>query len=73
MWIFLKESFKAIGEFQSRLILTLIYIFVVPVFALMAFLRGDALGLGQYRSQSQSYWRKRQGADLDLEAAGRQS
>jgi len=70
MWSYLKESFQAIGEFQSRFILTAFYFFVVPFFALMARFKGDALGLKGYRQVSS--WISRPKAEHTLEEARRQ-
>jgi len=67
---YLKHSFQAIGEFQSRLILTVFYAVVMPVFAILAKLGKDELGLKGF--QSESSWLTRRPADQDLEAARRQ-
>lgn len=70
MFGYLKESFKAIGEFQSRLILTGFYFIIVPVFALMARMSGDALGF-KGKTQSSS-WLKRNKGEHSLAEAQRQ-
>ena len=67
---YLKHSFQAMGEFQSRLILTLFYILVMPLFAILAKLGKDELDLGGYRRSTS--WRKRGPGDCDLESARRQ-
>lgn len=70
---FLKEAFGAVGEFQSRLILTVFYFGFVPLFAVMAWVAGDPLGLREFRASGQSCWKKRNPADATLEAARGQS
>jgi hypothetical protein len=70
MLTYIKESFQAVGEFQSRLILTVFYAFVVPFFSLMARFKGDALGLKGYKQVSS--WVHRPKAEHTLEEAQRQ-
>ncbi|MBT9583378.1 hypothetical protein IV102_08510 [bacterium] len=70
MLSYVKESFQAVGEFQSRLILTAFYVFVVPIFALLARLQGDALGLNGYKQVSS--WIHRPKAEHTLAEAQRQ-
>jgi len=70
MFGYLKESFKAIGEFQSRLILTGFYFIVVPIFAVLAKLSGDALGFQGFNKSSS--WLKRNPAEHTLAEAERQ-
>jgi hypothetical protein len=70
MFGYLKESFKAIGEFQSRLILTGFYFLVLPFFSLLARMSGDALGFkGFYQSSS---WITRNKGEHTLAEAQRQ-
>ena len=70
MLSYLKHSFQAVGEFQSRLILTGFYVFVVPFFSIIARLKGDALGLKGYRQVSS--WIHRPPAEHTLAEAQRQ-
>lgn len=70
MFGYLKESFKAIGEFQSRLILTGFYFIIVPVFSLLARMSGDALGF-KGKTQSSS-WLTRSKGEHTLAEAQRQ-
>lgn len=67
---YLKESFKAIGEFQSRLILTGFYFLVVPVFAMIARSTGDALGFKGFTQASS--WISRPAGEHTLEEVQRQ-
>ena len=56
-WERWKVIAKKIGNFQSRVILTLFYLLIVPVFALIVKIFKDPLHL---RSPKQgSYWRER--------------
>ena len=64
----LKNLLQPVGEFQSRLILTLFYVLVMPLFAVAAKLAGDALGLNQFRAK-QSCWVKRKQQTHDIEEA----
>jgi hypothetical protein len=65
MLAFLRRGLQAVGEFQSRLILTLFYFLVVPVFAMLARLAGDPLGLREFKSGASSWKaRKREAASL---------
>ncbi|MBS2034306.1 hypothetical protein JST97_04930 [bacterium] len=70
MFGYLKESFKAIGEFQSRLILTGFYFLIVPIFALLARMGGDALGFKGFNQSSS--WIKRNKGEHTLAEAQRQ-
>ena len=70
MFGYLKESVKAIGEFQSRFILTGFYFIVVPIFSVIAKLSGDALGFNGFHKSS-SYL-KRTPAEHTLAEAERQ-
>lgn len=60
MLTFLKQAFQAIGEFQSRLILTVFYGVVMLPFAVMARLLADPLGLREWASAEGGTWKKRQ-------------
>jgi hypothetical protein len=67
----LKNLLQPVGEFQSRLILTLFYALVMPLFAVAARLAGDALGLKQFHAK-QSCWVKRKQQAHDFDEAKRQ-
>lgn len=68
---YLKHSLQAVGEFQSRLILTGFYFTVLPLFSLLArVFGGDALGFGGYKHVSS--WVKRPAPEHTLEEARRQ-
>lgn len=60
----LKQALQAVGEFQSRLILTLFYILVLPVFVVAAKVAGDPLGLRDF-ARSQSTWKARKPPEPD--------
>jgi hypothetical protein len=64
---FIKEAFHAVGEFQSRLLLTVLYFVIIPVFAIIAMISGDPLSLRDKPS-----WLKRPQPDTDVESARRQ-
>lgn len=66
---YLLQSVHAIGEFQSRFILTTFYWIVVPLFALLASLFGDPLALKAFKAGQSSCWFKRRPADNSLESA----
>ncbi|MFN8441450.1 MAG: hypothetical protein U0175_11795 [Caldilineaceae bacterium] len=72
LWQRIKAIGHTIGDFQARLILTLLYaIFIVPVGAAMRFSE-DVL---QQRSRpiNGSYWQQKRAIDQDLHNARRQS
>ena len=66
---YLLQSVHAIGEFQSRFILTSFYWVVVPLFALLAALMGDPLALRAFKAGQASCWTRRRKADTSHEAA----
>ena len=67
----IKEALHAVGEFQSRLLLTTLYFFVLPIFSVIAHCAGDPLGLRDFGAGKQT-WLKRQAAGSDLESVHRQ-
>lgn len=69
---YLKDSLRAVGEFQSRLLLTTMYFFILPIFSLMARGSGDPLGLKGFRAQRADGWLKREPSVLDLSSARQQ-
>lgn len=72
LWQRIKTIGHTIGDFQARLLLTLLYaIFIVPVGAAMRFSE-DVL---QQRSRpvNGSYWQAKRAIDHDLREARRQS
>lgn len=72
MMSFFKQALQAIGEFQSRLILTLFYGVVMLPFALIARLVADPLGLREFRSAPGGTWKKRTPVAGTLEEAQQQ-
>lgn len=71
MLAFFKHGLQAVGEFQSRLILTLFYMLVLPFFALLAHLAGDPLGLREFGAGG-SHWKRRNAETASLAEAQRQ-
>ena len=69
-WERWKVIAKKIGAFQSRVILTLFYIFIVPVFALIVKLFKDPLHLRS--REGESYWLERKTPHPDESTARRQ-
>ncbi|CAN0340928.1 unnamed protein product, partial [Phaeothamnion confervicola] len=63
---------RAVGEFQSRLLLTTMYFFILPLFSLMARGSGDPLGLKGFRAQRPHGWLQRPQPGTDLESARQQ-
>ena len=69
-WERWKVIAKKIGAFQSRVILTLFYIFIVPVFALIVKIFKDPLHLRS--SEGESFWLERKTPHPDESTARRQ-
>lgn len=72
LWQRFKAGTQIIGDFQARLILSLLYlIFVLPI-GLLARLGGNPLAPST-KSSPNSFWLPRQPQDENLGAARRQS
>ncbi len=69
-WERWKVIAKKIGAFQSRVILTLFYVLIVPVFALIVKLFKDPLHLRPHKGES--YWLERKTPHPDESTARRQ-
>ena len=69
-WERWKVIAKKIGAFQSRVILTLFYVLIVPVFALIVKLFKDPLHLRSH--EGESYWLERKTPHPDESTARRQ-
>ncbi len=69
-WERWKVIAKKIGAFQSRVILTLFYVLIVPVFALIVKLFKDPLHLRSHKGES--YWIERKTPHPDESTARRQ-
>ena len=69
---YLKDSLRAVGEFQSRLLLTTLYFFILPLFSLIARGSGDPLGLKGFRAPRPEGWLKRAQPDLDIASSRKQ-
>ena len=69
-WERWKVIAKRIGAFQSRVILTLFYVLIVPVFALIVKLFKDPLHLRSHKGES--YWIERKTPHPDESTARRQ-
>lgn len=68
-WLVLAQK---IGKFQSRIILTLVYLVIVLPFGLGVRLFADPLRTRRHSAQTQSSWSARATGDVDLEASHRQ-
>lgn len=68
LWERWKVLAHAIGTFQARLILSVLYLVVLPPFALIRRLGADPLG----RRPGPTYWRPRPRETPTLDAARRQ-
>ncbi|MEA3336578.1 MAG: hypothetical protein U9R25_11755 [Chloroflexota bacterium] len=62
---------RKIGDFQSRVLLTLFYFLIITPFGLAVRVFGDPLHL-RHDSQQTSEWLPRETADIDLDAAHHQ-
>lgn len=74
LWRRIERGAHAVGDFQARIILSVLYvIFVLPV-GLFVRTNDDALGVraSQDRSSDASHWQSRQSHADDLRAARRQ-
>ena len=69
-WERWKVIAKKIGNFQSRVILTLFYLLIVPIFALIVKVFKDPLHLRS--SEGESYWRERTAPQPTESSARRQ-
>lgn len=63
---------RKIGNFQSRILLTLFYFFVVTPFGLLVRGLSDPLHLRRKAGSTSSRWISRQTHDVDLTASRRQ-
>lgn len=70
LWELWKVIARIIGNFQARLIFSLLYFGLVGPVALVRRLVADPLGLRQ--GPRQTYWRPRPPADVSRDAARRQ-
>lgn len=72
LWQRIQEIGHTIGDFQARLLLTVLYaIFIVPVGAAMRF--SEDVLQQRIRPLNNSYWQKKPSIDHDLREARRQS
>ena len=68
----IKQLFEHIGQFQSRLALSVIYWTLILVFAPVALVFDKSLQLGSFHNQLSSVWNKRQPEDGSLSRAQKQ-
>ncbi len=74
LWAHWLTLARKIGQFQSRIILTLFYFVFVTPFGLMVRLVADPLHLRPRAiSQAQSGWQPRETRDIDLASGQKQS
>jgi hypothetical protein len=70
-WAKVKHGAQAVGDFQARLILTILYLLLVMPTGLIVKLGGDLLEL-RYPATTKSYWKARSTEDIALRPARRQ-
>lgn len=68
---FFKTLFRHVGEFQSRLILSVVYFTLILVFAPVAWLFDKSLRLGDFRTNLTTAWTGRKSESDEL-ARGKQ-
>jgi hypothetical protein len=70
-WRKIKHGAQVVGDFQARLILTILYVVLVLPTGIIVKLGGDLLEL-RYADNTKSYWKPRPPEDERLRPARRQ-